>query len=85
MSSIQSTPLKKKKSILQKIKTFFNDIPDQQIAIINEASQRKPPQIKKCQSLIESSSKNEQKDMKHKYSEELIDEILDVNQVELAE
>ncbi|CAD8175236.1 unnamed protein product [Paramecium octaurelia] len=82
---MQSTPLKKKKSIIQKIKTFFNDIPDQQIAVINEASYKRPPQIKKSQSVVEEGSKSKKQDPKHKYSEELYEEIHEVNHVELGE
>ncbi|CAD8163464.1 unnamed protein product [Paramecium pentaurelia] len=82
---MQSTPLKKKKSIIQKIVKFFNDIPDQQIAVINEASQKLPPQIKKSQSLEEKSQKNKKLDLKHKYSEELFEELHEVNRLELGE
>ncbi|CAD8091446.1 unnamed protein product [Paramecium sonneborni] len=85
MSSIQSTPLKKKKSIFQKIKTFFNDIPDEQITVINEASQKKPPLIKKSQSLAEPSSKSKNKDAKHLYFQEDFNEIHQVNIEEFGE
>lgn len=38
-------PLKRKTSLVEKIKRFFNDVPENQNIIINEASIGQPPHI----------------------------------------